>query len=496
MPAPSHRDKRHRPSRLASGFPCDVMCRWTPSCASRVLPQLASDMQLETDPDLSVVGGRTFVGEPSALAAAANAALTQLASRPPIATVWAADVTSLGVKAASAASESRALRSSPLRLAPPLDQQYSLLELELPGSLGMAGSGSGGGDSPSMATGARATDLWAPSASGVTLRADELAAPPANAWVPLGWSGAASATMVRQVTRRAFNGFEGGGGVDVGFGVLQLPSCTDQRTLRRISGSRAALADVVGVACGNSAEGTPSPYATRPLAVAILQITTPVPAAASPRQAARAELWRLTLLQTLSETLSAASRAGLQADISYNTRGLRLLCSGYAPELPRLMSTLVRRTLRHTPPPAGSLELNAARQVAVQQASRRASRNALGQRAPVVEAELLRATPEQLQSEVTRLFQATQNASLLLAGALSREGAESLERDVRRELEPLLPPARRAANGVATPLAAVSFDDELASWAGLLYRPAFASLSLNACIDPALSRTLDQCGSR
>ena len=42
----------------------------------------------------------------------------------------------------------------------------------------------------------------------------------------------------------------------------------------------------------------------------------------------------------------------------------------------------------------------------------------------------------------------------------------------------------------------IDFEEELASWGGLLYKPSFASaLSLNACYDPGVARTLDQCGT-
>ena len=45
-----------------------------------------TDLQLETNPKLSVVGGRTFVGDTAALSAAATLTLEQMAARQPMVT--------------------------------------------------------------------------------------------------------------------------------------------------------------------------------------------------------------------------------------------------------------------------------------------------------------------------------------------------------------------------------------------------------------------------
>ena len=38
--------------------------------------------------------------------------------------------------------------------------------------------------------------------------------------------------------------------------------------------------------------------------------------------------------------------------------------------------------------------------------------------------------------------------------------------------------------------------DELAAWNGLLYKPRYAtSYASNLCLDPAIARCLDQCGT-
>ena len=132
------------------------------------------------------------------------------------------------------------------------------------------------------------------------------------------------------------SGGSGGGGGGGGGGVsgstadsrgalrtLQLPGCVGRRRLASLAGTASALADAL---CLSRTDGFSLP---RPLAVAILQLESTRPTTATPRQAARAELWRLTLLQSLADVSGPAARAGLKCDVSFNTGGMRLLVSGY-----------------------------------------------------------------------------------------------------------------------------------------------------------------------
>jgi hypothetical protein len=180
-------------------------------------------------------------------------------------------------------------------------------------------------------------------------------------------------------------------------GTLMLPGCLDRRDLAPIRGSRAALDDVL---CVGKRDG--AAVERRPFAVALLQLDSPVPASSTPRQAARGELWRLTLLQArapssrqlvpcphghlrmhpphlpcprthpthspphtlfsprtrqaftrvpphapslqaLSEQTSLAALGGLKCDVSFNVKGMRLVVSGYAQRLPKYTALLLRR---------------------------------------------------------------------------------------------------------------------------------------------------------
>ena len=255
-----------------------------------------------------------------------------------------------------------------------------------------------------------------------------------------------------------------------------------------LPGRHAALADAM---CLRSL----APAAQRPLAVAAVELLSSRPSAAGTRAAIQAELWRLTLVHALAEPSSAAARAGLKCDVSFNDRGMRLLVTGYAQKLPRLMILVLRKTLRHVPPPAASAELAAARRVAL---------SALGRpdRPPRTLdnlADIARTTPDQMQRELSTFFGSITGASLLIAGALSIESADSLAAAVRTELRPLLPrmeppPIEAAASSLQLE-PSVSLEDELEAWRGLLYKPLFFNMAAqNACLDPAIGRALDQCG--
>eukprot|EP00900_Chrysochromulina_parva_P016987 jgi/Chrpa1/2528/Chrysochromulina_OHIO_Genome00015982-RA len=114
-------------------------------------------------------------------------------------------------------------------------------------------------------------------------------------------------------------------------------------------------------------------------------------------------------------------------------------------------------------------------------------------------ADVARTTPVQMQRELSTFFGSITGASLLIAGALSIESADSLSAAVRTELRPLLPrmeppPIEAAASSLQLE-PSVSFEDELEAWRGLLYKPLFFNTAAqNACLDPAIGRTLDQCG--
>ena len=461
--------------------------------------ELASDLQLEKAAELSVVGARSFVGSPEALSASANEIAAQLAARKPIVTVWHDDVSVLGVDDSAAERRLPPPLGSVLQPLIPLRATPRPTDDAGPGRASSSGSSSLGGGSAAGAANS-AADQWARLYTS-SIRPSELQPPPPNIWIPTDLSRVVEKPMSRTGYRVASPvigaGRLGDGGPNSGIGTLQLPGCVDRRTLASITGSKAALEAAMCLA-------RPNGYALqRPLAVAALQINSPIPASAGARQGARGELWRLTLLQELSEYTAPAALAGLKCDVSFNAAGMRIVASGYAQKLPKYMALLLRRTLRHLPPTATSPALAAARRSAVfaAKADERSPPGRLD--------ELRRASPEQLQQEMARLFGSVGSAKLLLAGALSSEAADALNGVVLRELEPLLVRSSaslaRGSRAVALERSSSSAEelaaelsseaDQLNGWSNLLYKPRFAtSYAANACLDPAIARALDQCG--
>ena len=464
----------------------DAAWRWASRPPTAL--ELASDLRVETEAALSVRGPRAFVGTPTELSRAAQEAAQQLAARSPIITLWAADPRLLGVQEGGF--------SPPLPW--PLDGVATLVPLipplvtplmapeELLAASGSDGRRSGSSDGGGGGGGGGGGFDWQP--------------PPLNSWVPTTTPNGfeiPSSLMVQvgyRVGASAEGDAQGASSTSSdrrrshGIGTLQLPGCVELRTIAMLPGRNAALADAL---CLRSL----APAAQRPLAVAAVELLSSRPSAAGPRSAIRAELWRLTLVQALAEPSSAAARAGLKCDVSFNDRGMRLLVTGYAQKLPRLMILILRKTLRHMPPPTTSAELAAARRVAL---------SALGRpdRPPRTLdnlADVARTTPDQMQRELTTFFGSITGASLLIAGALSIESADSLAAAVRTELRPLLPrmeppPIEAAASSLQLE-PSVSLEDELEAWRGLLYKPLFFNMAAqNACLDPAIGRALDQCG--
>ena len=335
--------------------------RWSSRAPTAV--ELAYDLQNEPAPELAVEGARSFVGEPSVLAASVDAVAAQLARSSPVVTLWASDLAPLGV--------------DPLASTPPL-----------PAPLGETGGGAI----------ARLTPLkLGAELLGAKLRAEELTPPPPNKWVPSRFAPNPGPQMEQRSYRFRTPGARGGGiqgsdgaGAESGVRVVQLPGCVAMGKLA-VAGSKKALAEVECVATGDYRGGygqrpfasavlqvrraratrselrlpapTPQPepepeslsarsgrwlplpalFLTRPLLSTPLQVESSRPAAAGPRQQARGELWRLTLLQALAPTAAAAAAAGLKLDVSYNGRGLRLVVSGYAQKLPQFLLFALRR---------------------------------------------------------------------------------------------------------------------------------------------------------
>lgn len=79
----------------------------------------------------------------------------------------------------------------------------------------------------------------------------------------------------------------------------------------------------------------------------VLQILSPRPARANIRQAARAELWKLSFEYAVKDLAELGAPGGLAYDISFNKFGLRFSFLGISQILPSYARRLTRRLARH-----------------------------------------------------------------------------------------------------------------------------------------------------
>ena len=226
--------------------------RWSSRAPTAV--ELAYDLQNEPAPELAVEGARSFVGEPSVLAASVDAVAAQLARCSPVVTLWASDLAPLGV--------------DPLASTPPL-----------PAPLGETGGGAV----------ARLAPLKLGVLSGLALRVEELNPPPPNKWVPSRFAPNPGPPMEQRSYRFRTPGARGGGGggggdgAESGVRVVQLPGCVAMGKLA-VAGNKKALAEVECVATGDYRGG----YGQRPFASAVLQVRGEAPRGEQPLPAPEA----------------------------------------------------------------------------------------------------------------------------------------------------------------------------------------------------------------
>ena len=257
-----------------------------------------------------------------------------------------------------------------------------------------------------------------------------------------------------------------------GFGRLQLPGCVDLTEVAASwRGSKLALADVL---CSEGSD-------RKPFATAAVQLCSDRPAAATTtaRQRARAELWRMTLLQALSSSTAAAARAGLKVDVSFNARGVRLLVSGYAQRLPQMVDLALRRTLRHA---ASEATAPGSRCVAPPPRHRAQARRPAARDTVAARDELARVKLIDVNQEIREPGARHRRPALL--AAIDYAAAEAAA-SVRQQVAPLLQARRRRRGREALP--DVDFADE-SRRGGLLYKPEWSLLLAgNLCVDPAIS---------
>lgn len=79
----------------------------------------------------------------------------------------------------------------------------------------------------------------------------------------------------------------------------------------------------------------------------VLQLLSPRPVRADVRQAARAELWRLSFEEAISDLAELGASGGLAYELTFNKFGLRIAILGISQTLPSYTRRLCRRLINH-----------------------------------------------------------------------------------------------------------------------------------------------------
>ena len=225
------------------------------------------------------------------------------------------------------------------------------------------------------------------------------------------------------------------------------------------------------------------------LGAAVLQLYSPAPANATRAQRACGELWRSSLIQALARDGALAARAGLRWELSFNAKGARLAVSGRAGRVPLLLSRAVAALLGHNPRLASAAEWESAQRAALAGVDAGVPR--VSER-PAAAAALREASAAEVALEAARFLRSVEGADLLLAGPVGAGAAAELSAEVRGQLGTRL----RLGGEVERTTDRLRLRDVLRDLEGLLYRPRWQPqpLAQNACFDPGLGATLDQCG--
>lgn len=442
---------------------------WRYSARAPTALELSVDLQAEPVAALAVSSRRGFAAPAAANAAAATAAARHCAATPPVVTLYVPSLKAAG------------LSTSTTGTAPP---SAGPAELQLR-------------TVPLVLRHQRPKSLLA-----------RIALPPINLWVPRDASPIQQPLMPPLRVGACALSRAGGelpgclrASTADGMGVLQLPGCIDEL------GSQSALAAV-------SCMATPG-LPPRPFGATLLQLYTRRPQLAyngeqrATPASARAELWRYALAEAVGTDGALAARAGAKWEVTFNPAGLRIAIVAPSEKLQRLLSLVLRLARRRHVARGtdGAAPREAALSLAEVEAGRAAALRALRPQLDSPSAggaELLRTreaalratTADELEGEITALWDSMLAADLVVAGAVTQDVATRLVDNVRSQLRPTL--QVQPEDGLQQ--YALQGDDLAAgldAFQALLYRPAYEPrpLAQNLCLEPALAATLDQCGS-
>jgi insulysin len=214
----------------------------------------------------------------------------------------------------------------------------------------------------------------------------------------------------------------------------------------------------------------------------VVQLLSTRPARADVRQAARAELWKLTFEKAVTDLAELGAPGGLFYDVSFNKFGLRLCFLGISQTISSYTRRLTRRLARHHEDLLNGPETirRSIRSSAVQNVAR-APNVSPGRKGRIV-SNLKSSTAYEVASEGIAFLRSCTGAVCFSEGDLTM--SETMQ--LMEELERIF--------GLATPNRQSQQSSAVPSFHELLYKPVWKPRFASACAISGVSLISDACG--
>lgn len=211
----------------------------------------------------------------------------------------------------------------------------------------------------------------------------------------------------------------------------------------------------------------------------VLQLLSPRPARADIRQAAQAELWKLSFEVAVMDLAELGAPGGLAYDVSFNKFGLRLTFLGISQNLPSYARRLCRRLVKHHFQLLDGPEIfpRSLTTAAVNSANR--APNISPQRRRRIVSSLRRSTAYEAATEGIAFLRSCNGAVCFAQGDLLSKEANDLVGDLQQIFA--------SSSGTRGPSAVPDISD-------LLYRPMWKPRGASSCTLPGMALLSDACG--
>ena len=214
----------------------------------------------------------------------------------------------------------------------------------------------------------------------------------------------------------------------------------------------------------------------------VIQFLSSRPARANVRQAARAELWRLSFENAVTDLAELGAPGGLSYEMSFNKFGMRLSFLGISQTLPSYARRLTRRLVEHHFVLLQGPEYLSSVITSTAVASLQRATNLSLQRRRTIISSLRSSTAYDAATEGIAFLRSCTGVVSFAQGDLLRIEVTNLVQDLQQILEPSLGISKRP-DASATP----DIDD-------LLYKPIWKPRSASSCSISGVSLVSDACG--